>query len=255
MFSGSRTLPSRTDHGAAADQPVWVGDLPQLLRDEAEHRAIEQHEIVHPPDRSACAMWSIRVSNRLRVTRRETGGNRPRYMLRPDGSGCHQIDQCAVGRAHRRNAALARPIAFLPFRTQQCLGARYRACRVVHAQRHGAHRRPVQLKMFRRGAVLLAVQHQVDRALGGTVDRFRAMAAGVDESRARAGISPAAGRFRRPRRIRGIPHRRTRGGAGRVVAPASASTRISERSPSRAVRRAGAARNSSLNTSSDSGPR
>ena len=39
-----------------------------------------------------------------------------------------------------------------------------------------------------------------------------------------------------------------------VVSPASASTSASERTPSRAIARADAARNSSLNTSSDSGP-
>ena len=153
------------------------------------------------------------------------------------------------------NAPLAGADALVPFRGQQRRGPRYRPRDVIDPQRHGADRRAVQLEMLGRGAVLLGVQDQVGAALAEQFHGFGAMVPGMAEpERAQEFAELAAGFFIdgefeefyavEARRLRAAP-----------AAPAPASVRINERSPSRAVSRAGAARNSSLNISNEIGPR
>ena len=171
------------------------------------------------------------------------------------GVGRDQVDERAVGGAHGRDPALAFADPLLPVGVEQRLGAADRAVGVVDPQRRGADRGAVQLEVLGGGAVLLAVEHEVGAALAVEVDGLRAVPPGMAEAeRAHEVGQRRAGRARRPR-TRGTRRRRAGAAAAGPAPPcARASTQISERSPSRAVMRAGAARKSSLKISSDSGP-
>ena len=109
--------------------------------------------------------------------------------------------------------------------------------------------------MFRRGAVLLAVQDQVDPALAKQVDGFGTMPPGVMESQAAQGFAEPAAGFLIDSEFQELDAVETRWRRQNGAHRPRASTSSRERKPSRAISRAGAARNSSLKISSDSGPR
>ena len=98
------------------------------------------------------------------------------------GFRLHQVNQRAVGRAHRRDVPLAGADRLLPFRTQQGAGTVQRAGGIVNPDRHGAHRRAVQLEVLGRGTVLFGIQHEIDAALPIQIHRFRPVPAGVAEA-------------------------------------------------------------------------
>ena len=245
------------DHGAAADQAVGIGQFARAAPARGRTRA--RQNSTKPsmrPRGSAWAMWSTvgeavacpsGVGDRSKSSSLDGAAGRV---------GLDEVDQRAVGRADRGDGAFAGADRVPASRGQSSASARASArCGVVDAQRDGADRGAVQLEVFGGGAVLLGVEHEVDAALAVEVDRLGAVLAGVSGSRDGRG-----GRRVRRRRASSTANSMNStpsktGGGGQVGRPpASASARISERRPSRAVRRAGAARKSSLKISSEIGP-
>ena len=196
--------------------------------------------------------WSSRPARSGRAASKSSSQIR-RPPLRAD-----QIDQRAVRRAQRGDAALARRRRAPATRGHE---QRLRPGQRARARRPPAApwRRPTGRACWKCSAAALSCspfRTRLIAALPVQIDRLGAVPPGVAEAEAAQEAPPARGRLPRPRRIRGIRRRRSAGGGGRRRAPpASASARISERRPSRAFSRAGAARKSSLKISSDSGPR
>ena len=175
---------------------------------------------------------------------------------RPAVSRLHQIDQCPVGRAHRRDLSLAvaDPAPAIQGRARRAPGQP----RARDRPPGSPWRTPTLRAAGKCSAPALSCSAFSTRLMRpGDTDRPTSTGDGRRAGSPAAAESPASSSLAacRPRQTPGTPchrHRALPAGRRRV---ASASARIRDRSPSRATRRAGAARKSSLNTSSESGPR
>ena len=166
-------------HGPAADQPERVRQVEAGLRDQAEQGAPEQHERVHLP------RWQGdgEVIDGLQpgARRRFRGEDE---VLRPEIGAVagDEVDQRAVGAAHRRDLPLAGADPLVPVGDEERLGPLQHARRVIEAERHGADGGAVVLEVLGGGGILLAVEHEVDVALAIQLDILGAVPPGKAEA-------------------------------------------------------------------------
>ena len=149
-----------------------------------KHRAIEQDEIVHAPDRQCLRHMVDPGQPATPPLHPGTAGNRPRRCCgrmdraAPDRSACRRARAAPGCAARLRRCVPAIPDTATPWRV---------ASARVHRPPAAPSRTPraVQLEMLRGRAVLLAVQDQVDAALAEQIDRLGAMPAGVMKAKSR----------------------------------------------------------------------